>query len=643
MGQGELIAMSINYLNKDERFINGMYHVESFINTDSTTNGKFPRWYVLYNPSNHIVKPVLDYLRYQYSIRASKEGLRQIARNLCHFFNFLRLYKLEGTEKLTNEILSNYIEYLSVIPKNMEDKLRNRYNNTVPEFGEIKYLPVHPYIKNVCQPRKILKEWYLDYWSNGLHNLDFWVDPNKQYFYEDEDEWRYRFKSISKCVNQTLEFLKYLSESEGWKHRFEMIETNVAKRSEHYNKKSKQFYYKWDVDGRIHEITGLKISSNHREKKRVFFESELQRFLKSDMLRKDSQRKLLFVLLLLSGSRISEILNMLVLNLRVTLPSRYIDKSDIKKNAIVHWEDLFNTYNHNGANKADIYINEHLEFGIKIVKRTAYESKSRKNKTETSRFPILRDYFQLPKLLGLECGSIFVQPMQIVETFFNDMIIHHKERNPADFLRMVVDRHKNELEKGYDINHSCYDYQVRDWIFRIRKLIDSSWFGSLLKDYLVDREILLKNIKMDQKRELGRIRFLGHFLFVNFKVNKGAGIAPNTIRERWFKEICKQSGIDRDAVPNNDIIKHSKKADLTIHSYRHTYISMRINNEANGDFSQISLAQLKKDVGHVPSSTVAETVYYFADIERKKQTYTKVFEELSKNIDRIIFKNKNDI
>ncbi|MGG0720262.1 hypothetical protein ABE096_22175 [Robertmurraya massiliosenegalensis] len=70
---------------------------------------------------------------------------------------------------------------------------------------------------------------------------------------------------------------------------------------------------------------------------------------------------------------------------------------------------------------------------------------------------------------------------------------------------------------------------------------------------------------------------------------------------------------------------------------------MRINTEAlEGDFSRLNLANLKKDIGHIPSSTVAETVYYFSDLERKKEVYTKVFKNLLSNIDKIVFKEKDE-
>lgn len=617
--------------------MNGMYYVDSFKNTNN--NLKINRWYVVYDPNHYVVKPIFDYIRYQYSMGKTDNDLSKVANSLAHYYNYLRLYKMTGEEKLTSEILNNYVEYLASIPKNLKNRMKNYLSNEKVELSDVNYLPVHPYIYDGKFMVEILKDWYDDFW---LGSDDIVLLPSVQnvHFREDREEWQYSYSYIRKCVNETLSFLKYLSETEQWKHRFKTIEEKVARLERRYNPYLKKFYLVWDVEGRIKNETKLKEIPKQRQKKRIFFEDELRCFLNSSMLKKHQQRKLYFLLLILSGARISEVLNMLLDNVEVSFPKKTFVLTDLKERAVIHWEDMFSTHHHHSSDKNDLYINQKLEFCIKIVKRPLYEAKGRKNKTLKSRFIILKDCFELPKILDLELSNIFIEPRDIIKCFYKDILLNDMEKKPWDFVEMVMDRHLEEIRKGYTIEDSEYDYQVKDWVFRLRQLIEDSWFGNLLKDYLIERELMMKELKVSGGWTAQSIN--QNYLFIGFRNNKGKPLFPNTIREQWFKKICDQERIIRYKSVGDEIFKHSRKPDLTVHSFRHTYISMRINLESmEGEFSKVNLANLKKDVGHIPSSTVTETIYYFADDKKNQKVYTKIFESLVSNIDNTVFIEEN--
>ncbi|RAS83085.1 hypothetical protein [Priestia endophytica] len=632
--EGEKAPRDICYINREERAIKGMYYVRSFNSTEQQKSAsKHTKWYVVMAPEQYIVKPALDYLVYLYQQkRKSQSVLQRIAISICHFYNFLRVSKLSGEEPITLGIIEGLIKYLSVIPKELKGKLRGRFNNQPIEPWNIQYLPIHPYIEptNMRSIIEILKEWYTTYWCKKKEHRDkisFFVNPKEYKFHEDEVDWRYPYEYIKESVNDILDFLKYLSETNGWKHRYQAIPPSVAKPQYFINRYNGESYCAWDVNNRIKKITGLKETKPQRKKVRILFEDELKRLFTSKMLNEHSQRKLLFSILLLSGARISELLNVLVKHIRITVPDNAFTNEEKKLKAIIHWEDLFVC---NNFDKNDIIINEHLEFELRIAKRIAYEvSGVRANKSSSTRFVRLYDYFELPKLLNLDCESIFVTPKQIINCFREDIILEKLEQSPERLIPKIMDYHKRQLIRGIHIDDKEYDPLYKNWIERIRLLLDSCWFGALLKEYLVERKLIVEEVA--HKKTL-----LSHYLFLNMRNNKGFPITPNTIREYWFNKICEQEGIERYGVPVNDIVMHYKKGDITVHSFRHTYISMRIKEEGlKGDFNRINLANLKKDVGHVPSSEVAETVYYFADSKYKAEVYTKVFAELKTHLTRI--------
>ncbi|MGG0720263.1 hypothetical protein ABE096_22180 [Robertmurraya massiliosenegalensis] len=493
-------------MNKKEREIKGMYYVESVKNVDPSSD--INRWYLLMDPSHYIVTPVFDYLKYLYDAGETEDKLKQTVDSLCHFYNFLRVNDLSGYEELTHDILNGYIRYLATIPKDLKRRIKRDANGK--ELWDIEYLPVHPYIENGEHVIKILKEWYKDYWSKGnKDNVTFYFDPKEYYVYEDELEWRYSFESIKRFVNETLNYLKYLSNSVEWNHSFKAINEKVAKCNLRYNRHSRVYYYAWDVEGRIKNYAKVNEVGVERQKKRVFFETELVSFFQAEMLQNHSQRKFLFVLLLLCGGRISEILNLLLRKITITIPRNALTTEKKKSLAIIHWEDLFIT---NGFEKNDIVITEDLEFKIKVVKRPAYESKLRRNKTKTSRFPTLKDYFDIPKLLNLDIESIFNQPEEIVSVFRDAIILNKKENDIRGFIKSIMEYHGKCVRENIDIDSNLYDYQYKDWVLEIRKLIDNSWFGGLFREYLIERHLIQKENKNPIHRD---------FLFVYLKINKG--------------------------------------------------------------------------------------------------------------------------
>ncbi len=633
---------NIDFNKKEERLINGMYYVSSFPNLQSS-NEKDKKFYLVMHPKHYVVKPVLDYLRSKF--KRNLDIMKRIASSLCHFYNFLRLHRLNGEDPISDDILDAFIKYLAFIPKNLPARIRSRMTggeskdskDRQVKLHEIKYLPVHPYIDGQKSVSKILNEWLRDYWSVANDkpvNVKVFFNPRNQFMHQDEWEWRYTYEYIRTCINDTLDYLDYLSKSEKWNHRYKLIDVKVAEKTERFHEKRGTFY-SWDVESRIKDITSLKPGSQRTEQARVFFESELRKLLNSKMLKKYPQRKLLFVLLLLAGTRISETLNLLVRNVNISFPKNALTKEELKNGAVIHWEDMFKGLEHN----SDIFINEHLNFGLRIVKRPSYEAAGRKNKTKKSRFPILRDYFEFPKIIGEDCDNIFIKPKDIVKCFYDDMVLTGFSDNSSKFIQMVMHRHYDHLSSGILISDSRnYNHEVKRWIEKIRGLIESCWFGQLLREYLIERALLLSNLKFDDKAKYNK-----HYLFVNFKNNKGNAMLPNTIRSEWLNKICEEERISRYRNPQNSVVRHAKKADLTIHSFRHTYISMRINHEVlKSQFSQINLATLKRDVGHIPTSTVAETIYYFGEIDETEKIYTKVFADFKDNLHKVVFHEQGD-
>ncbi|MFB5281822.1 hypothetical protein [Peribacillus sp. Hz7] len=607
----------IDYTNKTDRKIDGMFYVENHI----YRNRKISK--VIFSPDHQLVKPAFDYIREKYFDEEFSENKLEIAaKSICHYLNFCRLHKINIEEPLTNQCLKTFIQYLYFIPKRMLQRIKEHPS-------KIKVLAVHPYISNNEEIiRKIYKEWYTELLFDSNQKFTVFYDPKNIKFDEDKMLWTHNFNFIKDTVSSVLEYLHWLGKSPSWSHRYQAIDGKVARRAIKFNEHSRKYYIDWDIDGRIKKVTKLsKKSISTRRKRRVFYETELRRFFNSNMIQKYSQRKLFFLLLLLSGCRESECLNMLIKNVRVTLD--YLNPYGSK--TIAHWEDMFDEPKND--QDVDILINKYLEFNIRIAKRRLYESKRRRNKSKTPRITPLRDYFDLPDLLNLNIDTIFVNQTDFIKLLEKEIILEKKEKNPYDLVKEIMLYHYEQSRKGISVDDPRYSSKYRYMIQKIRKLLDNSWLGNLIRTYLIERQLLLNTI--NPRREIDK-----DYLFINQKINKGSAIEPDTVNTTWFKSICEkvEPKIMRALYEPNKVLKHAMKKDLTTHSFRHTYISSRICIETEkGKYND---ALLKKEVGHVPTSTVAETVYFFSDSEKIKEARIKLFRYMKDNIGNLIFKEQ---
>lgn len=607
---------SIDYTSKKDRKIGGMFYLENFFHNDK----KICK--IIYSPDHRLVKPAFDYLRAKYFDRSFSEGKRErAAKSICHYLNFCRLHEIDIEKPLTNQCLIGFIKYMYFIPKRMFQRVKLHPT-------EVEILPVHPYISNDENVfKRIYKEWYNEILSKRSDNFTVFFDPRNTKFDEDKLLWTHNFNAIKYAVNDVLEYMYWLSNSKDWNNRYQAIHVNVARRMIKYNEHSKKYYIEWDIDGRVKDATSLRPQfSSTRLKKRVFYETELTRFLNSQMLQDYPQRRLFFYILILTGCRESECLNLLIKNVKIKIPNVM---NPYSKETVIHWEDMFdNPINDMGV---DVLINKYLEFNIRIAKRPSYESKRRKNKSKTARITPLRDFFELPKLLALNEDTIFVNQKYFLKSFYNEIIIEKKERNPFELVEDIMMYHVEQKRQGIDVEDSRYAAKYRYMLEKLRDVFNNCWFGNLLRTYLIERQLLLN--KIGKKQGIN-----GDYLFINMKINKGSPIEPETVNTSWFDVICNkvEPKLIRASYIPNKILGHAKKNDLTTHSFRHTYISSRICIES--EEGRYNDALLKREIGHVPTSTVTETIYFFSDGEKTNKAITKLFRYMKEHIETLIFK-----
>lgn len=610
----------INYEVKKEREIAGLFYVFNSKNIEFLNQSGIDGVSVVFSPEHYIVKPALDYLRFMKSGGSNKEVLRKVATSICHYYNFCRLHKINVENELTNDVLKGYIKYLSSIPKNVWMRVKKHPSN-------VSFLPVHPYINdNEKSISKIYAEWY-NYWLHNEENIDVQVlyNPASVKYEEDKKLWMYDYEFIEACVKNTLEYLTWLNKSISWQHRFKPIKEEVARRTLKLNYYNHQYNISWNVGGRIKEVTNLKASKQSSvRRRRVFYETELIKLLNAKMLNQHSQRKLLFMLLLLTGCRISECLNLLVKNLRITIKDKY---NPFGIHTIVHWEDMFDEpYNEDDM---DLLIDKYLGFSVRVAKRRAYETRRRSNKSEKTRITPLRDYFELPGILGLNSMSIFVEPQDVFEAFQNEIVLEKKEANPYKVIEEVMHYTNDQKAKGINTLDDRFDKSCLYRIEKIRKLIENSSFGGLLRHYLIERQLLFTHNRVKNYLD-------NHFLFINMKINKCSPMIGQTIEKYWLDPICREHSIQRASYIPNKILKHSYKKNITLHSFRHTYISARITIlSKKGEYND---ALLKHEVGHRKDSTIAETTYFFSDAEKIKEAQTIVFKHLRSRLEKISLK-----
>lgn len=620
----------INYSNKKELKINGMYYALNIHDPSTTYENDKNATSIVISPNGEVVKPALDYLISLFNQRVGKKSLNDNAKSICFFYNFLHLYNLKGEEKLSSEILNAYINYLSVLPKGLF---------SIPCFKEIhpqevEYLPVHPYICGSDQ-KEIVKEIYNDWYKRLGTNNEYLYTPDNTMFDQDEKDWRFSFEFIVDTVRRTLNFLNWLSENDYWKHRYSKIDPMITKRVPRIIKRGrkKHVVYVWDIDKRVRHETDLKPINNSISFKRCFWETEFFDFFNSSIIKNDIQKNIYFLLLALTGMRESECLNLIIKNLPIEIEGR--GKS---MRFIIHWEELLiptaNNLEKNQLN--DVLIDKYLDFYIRIDKRNGkYESNRRKNKKNEVRLVKLRDYYNFPQILSLNVNSLFIETEDLTKLFAYDLTLHNKYEDIYNFTEEIIRYHINKKEEGYDIDHPNYSRNNKEWILLLRETIEKCWFGKLLRTFLIERYKLMK--QQETKREVDN-----HFLFLMKRPYKGfiGPYEPSSVRE-WFKHICIEKNINRLHYTPNIFTGHLVKKSLGVHSFRHTYITCRIGNETlNGDFDRASLANLQKEIGHVDQSLVTTTRYYYLDRERKKRTSTAIYKFLQKNIDEIELPNE---
>lgn len=611
---------SIDYTSKKDREIRGMFYLENFFHDDK----KICK--IIYSPDHKLVKPAFDYIRDKYFDKNFSEGKRErVAKSICHYLNFCRLHEIDLEKPLTNQCLIGFIKYMYVIPKRMFQRVKLHPT-------EVEILPVHPYISsNEKVVKRIYQEWYNEILTNRSDNFAVFFDSKNIKFDEDKLLWTHSFNAIKYAVNDVLEYMYWLSNSKNWNNRYQAIHANVARRIIKYNEYSKKYYIEWDIDERIKNETSLSPQfGSTRRKRRVFYETELTRFLNSQMLQNYPQRRLFFFILILTGCRESECLNLLMKNVKVKIVN---SMNPYGKETLVCWEDMFD--NPINDENVDILINKYLEFKIRVAKRPSYESKRRKNKARKARMTPLRDFFELPKLLDLKEDTILVNHKYFLESFYNEIILEKKERNPFELVEDIMMYHAEQKRQGIEVEDPRYAAKYRYMLEKLREVFNNCWFGNILRKYLIERQLLLN--KIEQKRVVN-----SDYLFINLKINKGSPIEPETVNTTWFNVICDkvEPKLIRTSYTPNKILGHAKKNDLTTHSFRHTYISARICLET--EEGRYNDALLKREIGHVATSTVAETIYFFSDGEKTNKAITKLFRYMKEHMESLTFKEVNE-
>jgi integrase len=616
----------IDYREKELRKIKGMYTVFNAHDEDKTYQSDPNAVSVVFSPKGYLVEPAFYYLKELFHEEKSKEHLNEVAKAISNWYNFLRLYGMSGKEQITKSTLGSYIKYISVLPKDLKNRI------TI-EQRELEYLPVHPYIEGIEDTdtvNKIYKEWYSAPYTKTKGDEEGKVLPlhiSESFNAEvDEEAWRHPYSFIDSNVQYTIDFLYWLGESERWNQHFKPIKRDVVRLESFFNKKAGKTFYKWIGIPNITKITNLKQAPPSSEKKRIFFESELRSFLEdSKSLVKSHQRKFMFILLLLTGMRISECLNLLMKNVRLSIHMDQGRDDPFSEHTVVHWEDLFK-FGRDELDKTDIYLDRYLQFYVKVKKRPAYEDKRRKNKKDGERDTMLRDVFVLPELLELNSDSIFIKPENFFEMFRGEIIQRPGSANdPFIILEETINYYRDCNRKGIELSDSNFSLEHKIKLQKIRSLIDNSWFGGLLRNHLIERHILQK-----EKKPIGLKK---DYLFINPNT-ANAGPFISQIPLSWLNAICKNQDIKRNTLEHyNKAHGHKIKNDLTLHSFRHTYISARIGKETRE--GRYNPANLKKEVGHTPNSQVTETVYYWAEHDSKKETKTAFYRYLEKNLKNI--------
>ncbi|UDK97568.1 hypothetical protein EYB33_15185 [Lysinibacillus sphaericus] len=580
----------IDYSNKKERKINGQYYVKKFIDRE---NEEYK--IVLFNAEGELVKPVFDYTNRLINEKNSNYAVYKTVKSISHYYDFCKLYEISDNTIIDHELLNNLILFLSAIPKGTSkltflDHLSNR-----------EYIMVHPYIKGKSN-KECISNIYLEWYKLlGNDNVISFTSPSEMNIRVEDDErdWRYSYEDICRIVRDILNYLEWLSKDFLWEKFYIAINKEIVRKITFLNG------YKeiriWDIGKRVSKITGLKSNVELASMKRVFTEGEIKNIFENHIIQ-NTKYKLMFHILLFTGLRISELLNLLIAEKSI------VEEVKIGRKVIytIKWEHLLCLNPHLfpvNQDYLDIVIDLNFNFHIRVKKRSEYETSRRKNKSKKTRFIRLRDVYNYSELF--DSGEMFISMEEVIKIFKNEILINTKSKNIKEILEHIL----SKKEKSNIV-----------WLEMFRDAIESSLFGRLLKEYLIHRFKVLKKGKFADERGKDHL-FINDKEYLNF-------IKPwePYVIDNLFTKVLLEEKINPHTRNRNVFTKHNVKKSLSLHSFRHTYITYRIGFEnINGNFSASSLANLKKEVGHIKESDITLKVYYFLDVEREERGRSAIY------------------
>ncbi|MFY0521587.1 hypothetical protein ACOMCU_27815, partial [Lysinibacillus sp. UGB7] len=343
-----MIFKEIDYKNMNHRKVNGLFYVKKINEGDKKYNQDKSSISIVMTPDNKILKPAFDYICALNEKSKGRKYIESCSVSISHFYNFLLLHDLTGEEPLTSNLLDLYIKYLSYIPKGLY-KMPG-FNSIHP--SDIEYIPIHPYIDGITNKNtisSIYNEWYK---KLGNTNAIHMILPSLIRAEIDEEGWRYSFEYIAKTIRKTLDYLEWLSEDCFWSRRFKPLSREVVSKT--FIKIEKDLIEVWDIAGRITNKTDLKRKDNSIVKKRVFTEYEIEKIFSNEIIGLSTQKNIFFTILLHSGARVSEILNLLLFEEIVEIKGK-----GSHKYYEVKWEELLTRNPHMNVvtdNQMDILI-----------------------------------------------------------------------------------------------------------------------------------------------------------------------------------------------------------------------------------------------------------------------------------------------
>lgn len=426
---------------------------------------------------------------------------------------------------------------------------------------------------------------------------------------DDERDWRFSYEDICRIVRDILNYLEWLNKDGLWGEFYFAINKEVVRKISFFNG------YKeiriWDIGKRVNKTTGLNSNVELASMKRVFTEVEINNIFENQIIQ-NIKYKLMFHILLFTGLRISELLNLLIAEKSIVEEV----KIGRKIKYTIKWEHLLCLNPHLFPviqDKIDIVIDLNFNFYIRIKKRSEYETSRRKNKSKKTRFIRLRDVYNYSDLFDSE--EMFISMEEVISIFKNEILINTNSKNIKEILEHIL----AEKENSNIV-----------WLEMFREAIESSMFGRMLKEYLIHRFNVLKKGKFEDERGKDHL-FFNEKEYLNFI----KPVEPYVI-DNLFTQVLLEEKINPYTRNRNVFTKHNVKKSLSLHSFRHTYITYRIGFEnINGNFSASSLANLKKEVGHINESDITLKVYYFLDVEREERGRSAIYNFIKNKLSKL--------